>query len=169
MKKNGFAAIELVIASGIFSFFIISELGASLIANNICNSSIVVHDLQRDAAFIVRQIAARDTGENDFVGLRSAAELITDAAHPTDLVFMSGTPRNERRYRAAGNSIFYISPTIQGGSRTIYTAAGGVTIRFGYVALTAKKVMLDLVLSQPFSGRTISGSARLVVTLKNVP
>ena len=159
--------VEVLIAGSIFSFFIASVLGASVLVNNICNSSIVAHGLQRDAALIVRQIAARDTSENNFVGLRSATGLIVDAAHPLDLVF-SGTDGHERRYRAAGNSILYFSPTIPGGSRTIYTAAGGVTINFGFQVINAKRVQLNLVLSQPFSGRTISGSARLVVPLKNV-
>lgn len=168
MKKNGFTIVELLIAGGVFSFFIGSVIGASTLVNNICSSSIVAHTLQRDATLIVRQMAARDAAENNFVGLRSATELIADAAHPTDLVF-TGTDGHERRYSAGANSIVYTSPTIAGGSRTIYSAVGGVTINFSYDQLSAKRVRLDLILSQPFSGRTISGSARLVVPVKNIP
>jgi hypothetical protein len=164
MKKNGFTINETLLAIGIFIFFITSVLGASMLVNNICNSSILAHGLQRDAALIIRQIAARDTGEIDFVGLRSATALVVDIAHPTDLVFNG----NERRYRATVASIIYFSPTIPGGSKVIYAAPNGVTIRFGYQVINAERVRLNLILSQPFSGRTISGSARLVVPLKNV-
>jgi len=168
MKKNGFTLTEVLVCVVLLTAFIMALFGASVLVNNLCRTSMVAYGLQRDAVSIMQQIADRDIAESSYVGLRSAVALINDPAHPTDLVF-DGLDGNRRRYRVAGQSIIYMSPTIPGGQRTVYTAPNGGGITFNYTPNSASNtVTIDLILTRPILGRTISGSIRLVVPLKNV-
>ena len=167
-EHKGFTLIELLVTVGLSVLFTGVVLAALTASRQLCTSISANQDLQQTANVVMNKII-KGSGETGGIFRLSEAVSYTRTSL-SDLSFV-GTDGTTRRYflTNANTELRYSHPV--NGSATnelVYKAPAGttLTLRF-WPDVTNISLGIDVGLSKTVNGRTVTGSATTVITIRN--
>ena len=164
--EKGFTLMELLITVGLSALLTGAILAALTTSRQVCATVTADQDLQQTANVIMNKIikGSAETG-GTFRFSEAVSYTITSIS---DLNFI-GTDGTTRRYFQSNNELWYNHPV--GGNPTdelLYRAPAGttLTVRF-WPESTNITIGIDVGLSRAVNGRTATGSATTMITIRN--
>ena len=164
--RKGFTLMELLITVSLSALLTGAILAALTTSRQVCTTVTADQDLQQTANVIMNKIikGAAETG-----GIFRFSEAVSyTITSISDLSFV-GTDGSTRRYFQNSNELWYHHPVAGSVSdELLYRAPAGttLTVRF-WPESTNITVGIDVGLSKTVSGRTATGSATTLITIRN--
>jgi len=167
-KEKGFTLMELLVTVGLSVLFTGVVLAALITSRQLCTSISSIQDLQQTANVVMNKII-KGSGETGGIFRLSEAVSYTITSL-SDLSFVGTDGTTRRYYLSNANTELRYSHPVNGSTTNelIYRAPAGTTLTLRFWAqVTNITVGIDVGLSKTVNGRTVTGSATTVITIRN--